>query len=291
VGNNAHISLSDGGSAATLVKDPSTFLPGPRSRGRATSLQQYPVTRISRYKYVFLIGLLIPVWVSAADVFRTQSAVSSGPATPMLEDNSGVGDCPQGPISSPLRLFDAVERTLCTSPKTHAAWANVKAAAARIGESRSAYLPTLSGSAEYIREHVSTAVTDDSELESSYAQGVKEGSLSLSWVLYDFGYRSAALNGNRALLAAAQASQNATLQTVFAAVAKDYFDAQSADAKVQSTRRIEEAAGQILEAASARVSHGASPITDQLQANTAHAEAVYQRAKAVADSRAALGGV
>ena len=209
----------------------------------------------------------------------------------MLEDNSGAGGCPQGPMSVPLRLFDAVERALCTSPRTQAAWAEVKAAAARVGESKAAYLPTLQGSAEYIREHVSTEVTHDPALKSSYGQGVNEESLSLSWVLYDFGYRSASLNGNRALLAAAQASQNGTLQSVFAAVAKDYFDAQSADAKVRSTQRIEEAAKQILDAAVARVSRGVAPVTDQLQANTAYAEAVYQRAKAVADSRAALGAL
>jgi outer membrane protein len=97
------------------------------------------------------------------------------------------------------------------------------------------------------------------------------------------------VKNSQQLLVAAQANQDATLQAVFANTAKDYYTAQAADANAQSKRRIESAAQKSLEAATARVGRGIAPITDQLQANTAYAQAVYDRAKAEGDARTALG--
>jgi outer membrane protein len=108
-------------------------------------------------------------------------------------------------------------------------------------------------------------------------------------VLYDFGGRAASLKSSRELMLAARANQDATLQAVFANTAKDYYGAQAANANVQSTLRIESAAERSLEAATIRVSKGVAPITDQLQANTAFAQAVYECAKAQGDYRMALG--
>ncbi|MCB2527251.1 TolC family protein, partial [Listeria monocytogenes] len=47
--------------------------------------------------------------------------------------------------------------------------------------------------------------------------------LQLSWVLFDFGRRSAALRNAQQLLLAANASQDATLQNTFALAAQAYY--------------------------------------------------------------------
>jgi outer membrane protein len=165
----------------------------------------------------------------------------------------------------------------------------VKSAAAVVGQSEAAYLPSVTGTAQYTREHVSTDVRDSPTLNSTFTDHATEGTAALTWLLIDFGGRSATLNSSRLLLSAARASQDQELQNAFANVAKDYFTASVADAKVESTHRIEAAATQTLEAATARVAKGVAAITDQLQANTAHAQAAYERAKAENDRRAALG--
>jgi outer membrane protein len=152
-------------------------------------------------------------------------------------------------------------------------------------------LPTLEGNVKYAYQHNETQVSDNPQLQSNYAKAVNQESLALGWVLYDFGARSAALKNSRELLLAAQANQNATLQSVFASTAKDYFSAQAANANVSSKRRIEAAAHENLVAATARVAKGVAPVTDQLQANTAFAQAVYERAKAEGDFRAAIGAL
>lgn len=224
----------------------------------------------------------------AVDVFNTNAQVSQNPATPILQGTEGA-PCSFGAVSVPLQLFDAIERTLCQSPRTRSAWAGVKSAAAAVGAAKAAYLPTLDGAATYGRDHDKTTVNGPQTLNSDYSQNVNTESLQLGWVLYDFGGREAVLRNSRQLLTAAQAIQNETLQAAFANTAKDYYAAQAANAKVQSTRRIEAGAQKSLDAAVARYKSGVVPVTDQLQAKTASAQAVYERAAAEGNYRMALG--
>jgi outer membrane protein len=118
---------------------------------------------------------------------------------------------------------------------------------------------------------------------------VNEEALQLTWVLFDFGGRSAAVKNSRQLLLAAQANQSSILQSAFANTAKDYYAAQAAAARVQSARRIEAGSQKNLDAAGARYKSGVVPITDQFQANTAYAQAVYERAAAEGAYRLAMG--
>jgi outer membrane protein len=238
-----------------------------------------------------LIALLsIGTWnlANGGDVFDTRDQVPTSPAAQFLNISKG-DPCPTIRVPSPLTLFDAVERTLCESPKTRSSWAAIKAAAAVLGQSKAAYLPTLSADAQYLHQHDVTDVTGAPDLRSNYTEGVNTETVSLTWLLYDFGGRSASLKGSREMLMAARATQDATLQAVVANTAKDFYQAQAAKAKVDSTLRVESSAQQSLEAATARVSKGVAPITDRLQANTALAQAVYERAKAEGDYRTALG--
>jgi len=223
---------------------------------------------------------------TGGDLFATGAQVPPSPASPLLADS-----CAPRVMSSPVALFDAIERALCESPKTRSAWAAIKAAAANVGSSKSAYLPTLDGSVKYAYQSNVTQVSDAPQLQSNYARPVNEESLALGWVLYDFGARSASLKVNQELLLAAQANQNAVLQSLFASTARDYFSAQAANANVSSKQRIEDSARDTLRAAAARVAKGVAPVTDQYQSNTALAQAVYERAKAEGDLRSALGAL
>jgi outer membrane protein len=223
---------------------------------------------------------------SRADVFSTSSQVTPNPASPLL----GGGEmCREGPISTPVTLFEAIERALCRSPKTRSAWAGVKSAAAGVGQAKALYLPTLTGTADFGRQHDVTNVDGPPGLGSNLTENVNTEAVTLAWVLFDFGARSASVRNTHQLLLAAQANQNVVLQATLAATARDYYAAQAAHAKVLSTRRIESGAQQNFEAAGARYKSGVAPITDQLQANTAYAQAVYERAAAEGAARTALG--
>ncbi|WP_175813722.1 TolC family protein [Burkholderia contaminans] len=243
-------------------------------------------------KHQALVTLLVgmvsaTVW--AFDPLLTDSAV---PVTPVV-DLLGAGEhvCTFGALPTPLHLQDAVERALCNHPKTRQAWANVKIQAAAVGIGRAAYLPTLNGSWQGTRDIVRNHVTGLPQYDSNYGKNLQIASVSLSWVLYDFGGRSAALRNANELLAAAQANQLATLQTVFGTVAKDFYAAQAAQGTLSAAREVECIARTSADAAISRTDRGVAAISDQLQAQTAYAEAVVNRTKAESDWASAVGTV
>lgn len=238
---------------------------------------------------------MLALWMScgshaawAFDPLRTGSAVPPTAAAQMLGDGSS-GICAFGALPSPLPLQDAVERALCNDPRTRQAWGQVKLEAARVGQGRAAYLPNISGSWQGVRDDQKTDIDNLPQFNSNFHNFLRTESVSLSWVLYDFGGREAALKSATELLEAAQANQQAVLEATFAKVAKDYYAAQAAQGAFVAAQQIEQTANDSVQAATARANKGIAPITDQLQAQTDHAQAVVNLAKAQRDRQDALG--
>jgi outer membrane protein len=223
--------------------------------------------------------------VEAQDVFNTMKAVPFTAASPLISDTL----IPFGPPARPLILQDAIERALYNNPKTREQWANIKVQAAGVGAGYSAYLPTLTGSLQGSREVSTTEVNGFPQLNSDTWANTDTESISLSWVLYDFGGRDGALKNAKELLLAAQANHEATLRDVFAAVTKDYYAAQAAQGTVETAVENETTAKESYTAAAQRVEKGVSPISDQLQADTAYLQAEVDLTKARGDSRIATG--
>ncbi|SMG61216.1 TolC family protein [Paraburkholderia susongensis] len=190
---------------------------------------------------------------------------------------------------NPLRLQDAVERSLCFNPQTRAAWANVKIQASQVGLGRSAFLPTLSGSWQGTRDGVTNNVTGYPQLDSNYRTNSQNASVSLSWVLYDFGGRAAALRSATALMEAAQANRQETLQTVFLKVATDYYAAQAAHGALAAAREMEQITRNSTDVAVAQFDKGMTSVSDQLQAKTAYTDAVIARVKQESEWQIAVG--
>ena len=233
-----------------------------------------------------LLGLNTPAQATDWDVFQTQRQVSATPSGAMLPDGS---QCAFGGVGEPLSLLEAVERALCSNTQTRQAWVRIKVQAAGLGIAKAAYLPTINGSLQEVHDESATDVSGHPELSASYRSNVPTTSASMSWVLFDFGGRDAGLRNATELLAAALADHDATLQAVFATVAKDYCTAQAAQGVMEASVEIEHGAKESFEAASARVNRGVAPISDALQAQTALAQATFNRAKAQGDWQAALG--
>ena len=222
------------------------------------------------------------------DPLRANRHVASSPAKAELADALG-NPCKLAPLPARIDLPRAAEYALCANPKTRVAWANVKALAAQVGGAEAAYLPTLSGTVLAARDHSLSEVPRAPIFNADNPTHYRSETASLSWLIYDFGARSAALEQARSLLDAAQASQDAAIQTVLTTVAHDYYTASAAQAILDSTTQIEQASRKSLLAATERVKGGVAPITDQLQAQTAHAQAVFNHAKAEGEVRMALG--
>jgi len=105
------------------------------------------------------------------DPLFAQRSVLATPAAGMPGDLA-LRICVFESIPNPLPLQDAVERALCTNPKTREAWANVKIAAADVGGARGAYLPTISANWQGVRDDTDTDVIGHSEFSSNYRNSV-----------------------------------------------------------------------------------------------------------------------
>lgn len=230
--------------------------------------------------------LLLPLASAAAgfDPLLADRMVSRSPAKAMVSAEGGQGPCRFESLAKPLGLVEAVERALCNNPQTRQAWANARAQAALVGVSRAAYLPTVAASV------TSTRSTYRYEgLDVDLKARTNSGGMRLSWVLADFGQRGANLDNARALLDAANATQDVALQAAFLNAAQAYFDTLTTLAALDATREAERSAYESFKAAEAKYQAGAGALTDQLQAHTSYSQAMLDRVKAEGDLNNVFG--
>ncbi|MDN7562287.1 TolC family protein [Burkholderia orbicola] len=240
-------------------------------------------------KTIRLAGALLMLASMPGLAFDPLFAERSVPETPAAGIVASPQSCRFGPLGSPLILQEAIARSLCHNPKTRVAWADVKSRAAAVGVARAGFLPTISGDWQGVRDSSRTDVNDRPQLSSQSTATIHSESLTLNWLLFDFGGRTAAVRNASDLFAAARATQDATLQDQFATAAKDYGAAEAAQGALNVTIEIEHTTANSEMAAQARVDRGVAPISDALQAQTQHEQAISERVKAEGDLQAALG--
>jgi outer membrane protein len=235
--------------------------------------------------------LMLPgvrAWAGPEDSSRE---APTSPSAALQAELNGHDPCAGDTLSSPLTLFDAVSRTLCGNPKTRGAWATIRLNVAAVRIAKESYLPNLTGMARETQSVTDTVLSRDPSLDTSANSLYPAGSLSLSWVLFDFGERGDELDAARALLGAARASLDVTLLQAFLQAVSDYYDTQAAQANVDADQQIEDLAERIVSAAHTRVERGIAPVSDELQAQTAYAQAVVNRVKADATLKGKQGAL
>lgn len=223
------------------------------------------------------------------DLYNTHRLVSDDPKTPLLKAAS----CQSIVLNHPIELQDAILQAVCTNPLARQAWSNARAQAAAVGIAEAAYLPTLDATVGVERDTLSTNYDGSAygagNISRSQNSSSKYGMLKLSWVLFDFGKRSAALQQAYELLAAASATQDNVLQMAFFDGAKAFYGVRDAQASLDATRETENVAKESLAEASAKHDAGVGTLSDQLQAKTTWRRAVIERVNAERDLRTATG--
>ncbi len=235
-----------------------------------------------------LAGLLaVAAPASALDVFGVEAQVPETPA------GGEVGEhiCTFASLDQHLTLQDAAERALCNNPRSRQAWTRIRVEAAGVGVARAAYLPTLTASWQSLRKHSATTVEQQPQLASDTRVTAMSQSLSLNWLLYDFGARGAALGSAQALLMAARAGHEQALLIVFMELTQAYHEAQYAQGASLAAQEAERIARESHVVAQTRVQRGLAPISDALQARTAWAQAGIARVNAEREWQQSLGSL
>jgi outer membrane protein TolC len=243
----------------------------------------------SRTAGKFLI-ILVPVaagWICFSCVpglpnVQNVPATSSGPGIPWTPPAS-VSDKPPArqitaiPIEqvlgkfSKLTLAMAVDIALQNNPATRAAWADARAAAAGYGSAQGAWYPTAGLSGNFSR-YIGLPVINDSEVQPADPVTEYAVTASLSYLLFDFGGRSASVELSRQALLAADWTHNAVIQNTVLQVETAFFNYAGALAMLDANKTSLSEAEANLAAAKERRRLGVATKADELQAQTAYSE-------------------
>ncbi|MEO8217575.1 MAG: TolC family protein [Acidobacteriota bacterium] len=168
---------------------------------------------------------------------------------------------------SPITLAEIVDIALANNPSTRIAWLQARAAEADLGSSRADYLPELDLDAEVGHARSGgggrTVVT-----QMTYGP-----SLSLSYLLFDFGGRSARSEQARQTLIAADFEHNAIIQNVVLAAQRAFYQYVEGKALLAAQEATLKELQTNLDSANARHEAGVATIADVLQARTALSQA------------------
>lgn len=203
-----------------------------------------------------------------------------------LPGDPAAASCPAVGVEpgSPLLLAKAVDIALCNNPRVRAAWESIRVQAAELGRAKAAYYPQVAANVSELGDRTSYPDTSIPTATRSDATVYA----SLTWRLFDFGGRAATRRAAEALLEAAVANRDATLQRTLAAVVQAYFDAVTSKALIDSKSDDEALARDTLASAQRRLAQGGAAQSDTLQAQTALARISLEKNRAEGSYEKAL---
>ena len=161
------------------------------------------------------------------------------------------------PPAGDLSLAELVDVALHINPSTRKAWDQARAAAAQWAVSRGDYYPTVTGDA--------TGMGLGGDTSHGYYGQV---SVSLSYLLLDFGGREASVESARQSLMAANWNHNQAIQDVMRNVPQAYYTYLGNRAKVRASEASLKEALTSLQSTEQRKKAGVSTIADVLQARS-----------------------
>ena len=188
--------------------------------------------------------------------YKSETEPKKAPPPPMKKATT-LGPENLNPPAKKLTLTDLVDVALRINPSTQSTWEQARASAADWASSRGAYYPTISGDAS------GYGMGGDSS--SGYYGTV---SLSLNYLLFDFGGRAATVESARQALMAANWNHNQSIQDILRNVPQAYYTYIGNQAQVRASESDLEEALTSLKSTEQRKKAGVSTIADVLQARS-----------------------
>lgn len=209
--------------------------------------------------------------ISDRDPFATQRLVAPAP-NEVWQPDAPLPHVPQPPHApapdAPLTLVELTDLALSNNPATREAWAIARAEAANLGLAHSLYFPQVNalGSISHSKAISSSGVQVDPQ--TRYGP-----SLSLTYLIYDFGARANEVEAARYRLLAANLLQNRVLQDVVLLVEQTYYQVLGLEQLIAANREALKAAETALAVAKTRRDAGLATVGDVYRAETAAGQA------------------
>lgn len=209
--------------------------------------------------------------ISDRDPFDTRELVAPAPDEPWLPK----APLPEAPNpahapapDAPLTLAQLTSLALSNNPATREAWAIARAEAAGLGLARSLYFPEITGVLGLTRSKAISSSGISVEPQTRYGPSV-----TLSYLIYDFGARANEVEAARYRLLAANLLQNRVLQDVVLATEQSYYVVLGLEQLTAANREALKSAETALAAAQTRREAGLATIGDVYRADTAVGQA------------------
>jgi TolC family type I secretion outer membrane protein len=223
------------------------------------------------FAMTLLAGCATLTPVTRVPPVRDSAGVAPSPATewtppanaiPPRPATADITPAPAGTLSLP----QVIDLALSNNPATRTAWLEARAAEAALGSARSAYLPEVDLNATLSRSR-----------GTGSAQTVFGPSLTLNYLLFDFGGREAEVAQARQALIAADYLHNQAIQDTILFAEESYYGVLGSRALLAGQdATIKERQAEV-DAAEARHRAGVATIADVLQAKTALSQAQLTR--------------
>jgi len=172
-------------------------------------------------------------------------------------------------FAGPLSLAQLTDLALRLNPRTRQVWAQARAEAAALGIERADELPQASVLYSFTRNQTASATSG----VLVAAQNRHGPSVSLSYVLFDFGTRANEIEAARFRLLAANLTQNRTLQQIVFEVEQAYYRLMGFEALVRANRESLKNFATSLDATQRRRESGLATVGDVYRAETAVSQA------------------
>jgi len=225
---------------------------------------------------LLVLALLLAACSSAAPE-QIAPSTSPNPAQPWTPPESAIPPRveprpPALPVGitpgKPVTLGNIIDIALLNNPNTRTAWLSARSAEAGIGIARSAYYPEIDVNVQAATVRGSGQGDNAPRSLTSYGPSV-----SLNYLLLDFGGRAAEVEQARQTLIAADFTHNQAIQDTILEVQQAYYGLLANKALLAAEQSALKERQTNLDAAQARHDAGVATITDVLQAKTALSQA------------------
>jgi len=183
-------------------------------------------------------------------------------------------------------LIDLAERS---NPETREAWERARQAAFAVGLVESSFLPEIAAEALAGYQRTPLPIPKDLVSRGYFTATTLEvlPTLSVKWLLFDFGRRSNAEEGAKANALAANVAFNGANQKLVFTVSRDYFALDATRGKLRVAEQALKNAGVVQDAVESRRRNGLATSVDVAQAVRQSAQARYDLERAKGAARAA----
>lgn len=246
--------------------------------------------------FIFIITNILPISSLAQSVNSTDTSLRAGQAETLareyakdkqerqtVEDQQsleipGMADPVWNAIREkkidPAKLFtlaDLTDIAMRNNPKTRGAWQNIEMAEAVKKQEESALYPQLNATADLYMVEQDGKVTSAEFNDLGF-----DPSLTLTYLLLDFGGRSASIEQAARMLSSSNAQYNQSIQNLFLSVQKAYYSLYSAQANEEASKLNFETSRIDFDAAQKRFNAGVVARLDVVQAQADYDNAAYE---------------